>query len=268
MEFSKLQGTGNDFVVIDNRDGNFERFIGEIPIERVVRVICSRKTGVGADGLILVEDSKIADFKWRFFNSDGSTAEMCGNGARCVSRFAFEKGIVGKKMTFETLAGIIEAEVDGESVKVKLTKPYDLKLDLEVEGVKGHFINTGVPHFVSFVEDLENVDVKLLGRKIRFSSFFSPGGTNVNFAKVENGKVFVRTYERGVENETLACGTGSVACALIASKKFNLRSPIEVIVRSGESLKIYFDENLENVFLEGKVVWVFGGVLKREIFHE
>ncbi len=265
MNFSKLQGTGNDFIVIDNRKKKFEKFIGDLSVEQAVQRICQRKTGVGADGLILIESSDVADFKWQFFNSDGSTAEMCGNGARCAARFAFEKGIAPREMKFETLAGIIEAEVNGKEVKVKLTKPFDLKLNLNVEGLSGHFINTGVPHFVVFVDRIEDVNVKDVGRRIRFSEVFQPTGTNVNFVEARLDKVLVRTYERGVEDETLACGTGSVASALIAGKVFGMESPVEVVVRSGERLKVYFDEEMENVYLEGATIWVYDGILKREI---
>ncbi|WP_163327907.1 diaminopimelate epimerase [Desulfurobacterium thermolithotrophum] len=268
LRFSKLQGTGNDFVIIDNRNKEFKKFIGNLPIKRAVQKICQRKTGVGADGLILIENSEIADFKWQFFNSDGSTAEMCGNGARCAARFAFQKGIAPQKMKFETLAGIIEAEVNVSTVKVKLTKPYDLKLNLNVEGVSGHFINTGVPHFVVFVDRIEDVNVREVGRKIRFSELFQPSGTNVNFVEAQLDKIFVRTYERGVENETLACGTGSVASALISGKVFKMNSPIEVVTKSGERLKVYFDENMNDVFLEGATIWVYDGFLKREVLNE
>ena len=268
MNFSKLQGTGNDFIVIDNREKKFEKFIGELSVERAVQKICQRKMGVGADGLILIENSDVADFKWRFFNSDGSTAEMCGNGARCAARFSFEKGIAPQEMKFETLAGIIEAEVNGKEVKVKLTKPFDLRLNLSIEGLSGHFINTGVPHFVVFVDRIEDVNVKDVGRRIRFSEVFQPAGTNVNFVETRLDKVLVRTYERGVEDETLACGTGSVASALIAGKVFGMKSPVEVVVRSGERLKVYFDEEMENVYLKGATTWVYDGSLKREILDE
>lgn len=267
MKFSKLQGTGNDFILIDNRKKTFERFIGSKPVREAVGKICQRKRGIGADGLILIEGSKVADFKWQFFNSDGSTAAMCGNGSRCAARFAFENGIAKERMKFETLAGVVEAKVKRRDVKVKLTKPYDLRLNLTVEGIKGHFINTGVPHFVAFVDRLEDVNVKDVGRRIRFSELFKPIGTNVNFVEVKLDKIFVRTYERGVEDETLACGTGSVASALISAKVFNVKSPIEVVVRSGERLKVYFDEEMENVYLEGPTTWVYDGVLRRELLE-
>jgi len=265
LKFAKIQGTGNDFIVINNLSGSFEKFSESLPQEQVVRTLCSRRTGVGADGLILIEDSEVANFKWRFFNSDGSTAEMCGNGMRCVARFAYEEGIAPERMTVETEAGIVEAEVRGRDVKVKLTPPSDLKLNLSVEGLTLHFINTGVPHAVVFVNRLKEVDVENVGRKIRFSELFSPKGTNVNFAEVQLNKVLLRTYERGVEGETLACGTGAVASALVAAKVFGLKSPVEVEVSTGERLKVYFDENLKDVYLEGPTTWVYNGELKKEV---
>jgi diaminopimelate epimerase len=265
LPFSKLQGTGNDFIIVDNRKKIFEAFCKGIPEREAIKKICSRRTGVGADGLILIETSDTANFRWRFFNSDGSTAEMCGNGARCAARFAKEKGIAPDKMKFETLAGTIEAEVKDRSVKVKLSKPKDLKQNIKVCGLTGHFINTGVPHFVVFTDRVDLVNVKELGRKIRNDELFKPNGTNVNFAEVRLDRVLVRTYERGVEDETLACGTGSVASALIAAKVFNLPSPVTVETRSGELLKVYFDENFEEVFLEGETIYVYDGELKREL---
>ena len=267
LPFSKLQGTGNDFVIIDNRKDTFKRFCFPLKEEEAIRRICSRRTGVGADGLILVEKSDVAHFRWRFFNADGSAAEMCGNGARCVARFAKEKGIAPQRMEFETLAGVISAEVKGEVVKVKLTRPSDLKLNVKTSTLTGHYINTGVPHFVVFVDRIDSVDVKKVGRKIRNDELFKPAGTNVNFVEVRLDRVIVRTYERGVEDETLACGTGSVASALIAAKVFNLNSPVEVEVKSGERLRVYFDEEFKNVFLEGRTVYVYDGELRKELFE-
>ena len=270
VRFSKLQGTGNDFAVFDNRSGDFYAFVGKRSLKEAVRAICERRRSVGADGLILIEKSEIADFRWRFFNSDGSEAEMCGNGARCAARFAFERGISGRRLTFETAAGTVDAEVNGRLVKVRLPDPRDLILDMEVEGVRGHFIDTGVPHFVVFVEDVNSADVSGIGRRIRFSKRFHPKGTNVNFVSV-NGTLKVRTYERGVESETLACGTGSVASALISSVKFNLDSPVTVETRSGERLTIYFEregERFRSVYLEGITTWIYDGSLREELFEK
>jgi diaminopimelate epimerase len=270
LRFSKIQGTGNDFVIINNFGAEFETLCQRFGIEEreLVRAVCSRRTGVGADGLILVEPSQSADFKWRFFNADGSSAKMCGNGMRCVARYAFEEGIAPKKMRVETGAGIVEAEVLGRDVKVKLTPPKELQLNLKAEGLTLHFIDTGVPHAVVIVDSVELVKVDEIGRKIRNSPLFAPSGANVNFAEVRLDKVLVRTYERGVEGETLACGTGATASALIAAELFNLSSPVEVEVRSGERLKIYFDENMREVYLEGPTLWVYDGHLREEFLND
>ncbi|WP_457568356.1 diaminopimelate epimerase [Desulfurobacterium sp.] len=270
INFSKLEGTGNDFVIIDNRKGTLTECLKEKNLKKrvFVRKICDRKRGVGADGLIIINNSDTADFEWEFFNADGSTATMCGNGARCAARFAFEKGIAPRQMKFVTGAGIIGAEVNGRNVRVQMTKPHNLKLHLKInidgKEIEGAFLNTGVPHFVTFVKDIENIDVETLGRKIRFHEMFKPEGTNANFAQFKEGKLFVRTYERGVEGETLACGTGSVASAICFSRLFSSASPVTVITRSGEPLTIYFDSELKKVFLEGKTTWICDGSLKEE----
>ncbi len=272
LEFSKLEGTGNDFIIIDNCKGSISNYLKEedISIKKFVKTVCNRKKGIGADGLILIEESKKADFKWQFFNSDGSTATMCGNGARCAARYAYKKGLASENMLFETGAGIIEATVKEKTVKVLLTKPYNinfhLKAPVENKEIVGAFLNTGVPHFVVFVDDIENTDVNSLGKKIRHHRLFQPEGTNVNFAQYRNGKLYVRTYERGVEGETLACGTGSVAAAISYSKIFNTPPLVEVITRSKEKLTVCFDENFEKVYLEGNTSWICDGTIKEEIF--
>ncbi len=268
LKFAKIQGTGNDFIIINNLSGAFNEFINGVKEEAAVRVLCSRRTGVGADGLILIEGSEVADFKWRFFNSDGSRAEMCGNGMRCVARYAFEEGLAPSRMAVETDVGIVEAEVKGRNVKVKLTSPTDFKLGLEVNGLTVHFVNTGVPHAVVFVDRVDQVDVNKVGRELRFSPLFAPSGANVNFVEVRMDRIIVRTYERGVESETLACGTGAVASALISAKVFSLPSPVEVEVRSGERLKVYFDPQMREVYLEGPTLWVYDGELRKEILND
>ncbi|NPB05753.1 MAG: diaminopimelate epimerase [Aquificae bacterium] len=281
MEFTKCQGAGNDFILIDNRDGKVDRKVEELGIDlpTFVRKLCAFHTGVGADGLILIEEpeSPENDFKWRFFNADGSVAEMCGNGSRCAVRFAYEKGIVKKEhVRFETLAGVIEAWIKegGRVVKVQLTKPFGLKTDFEIPladaKLTGHFLNTGVPHVVVYREDLETFDVKKFGSQIRYHEMFAPSGTNVNFIKTLGGdRIAIRTYERGVEDETLACGTGSTAAAIIAYLKGLVKEkPVKVHTKGGEVLVVDFDENLEKVYLEGKVYKVFDGTLSFEIFEE
>ena len=200
---------------------------------------------------------------------------MCGNGSRCAVRFAYEKGIVNKEhVKFETLAGVIEAWIkeNGKVVKVQLTKPFGLKLDFEIplegETLKGNFLNTGVPHVVVYTNNLKEFDVRKYGSAIRYHKMFAPAGTNVNFIEpISDNEIAIRTYERGVEDETLACGTGSTASAIIAYLKGLVKEkPVKVHTKGGEILTIDFDENLEKVTLEGKVYKVFDGILSFEIF--
>jgi diaminopimelate epimerase len=265
IPFFKMSGSGNDFIIIDNR----QSVVPSDNLSRFAAQVCRRKMSVGADGLILVEKSESVDFKWHFFNSDGSTAEMCGNGARCVARFALLNGIAGEQMQFETLAGIIRAQVMGELAKVQMTDPLDFVLSSELES--GHetvvfsSVNTGVPHVVIEVDDLEKVDVVNIGRRVRNHAHFAPAGTNVNFmAPQSDARWAVRTYERGVEDETLACGTGITAAALVLARKNSLPSPIMLETRSGSLLKVHFKpqaQGFKEVFLEGDARIIYEGRL-------
>ncbi|MEN6440084.1 MAG: diaminopimelate epimerase [Syntrophobacter sp.] len=273
IPFMKLTGSGNDFIIIDNRTLG----IGKESGRSLTRLACRRKVSVGADGLILIENDPEADFRWVFFNADGSEAEMCGNGARCAARFAYLNGIVDKtRITFRTLAGIIEAEISGERVKVKVTQPHGIITDFSIDGLEEapylHFINTGVPHVVWFTDtedQLENVDVPARGRTLRFHPHFQPAGTNANFAFIrDTHNISIRTYERGVEAETLACGTGSIACALLASARGLAESPVRVLTRSGETLIIHFNRvsqegrtEFSDVCLEGDARVVYDAAL-------
>ena len=255
IEFYKMSGSGNDFIIIDNRN----HIVDESSLPNFVAKVCRRKMAVGSDGLILVENSETADFKWRFFNSDGSVAEMCGNGARCVARFAYLNDIAGPNMSFETLAGIVKAEIIGERAKVKMTDPIDFKREDTVELKNGlvsiSSINTGVPHVVIVKDNIDDVDVAEIGREIRYHDKYSPAGTNVNFVShIKDNTIAIRTYERGVEDETLACGTGAAASAIIMAFKMKIDSPISVLTRSGGHLNIFFKENEVrycDVYLEG-----------------
>ncbi len=206
IEFWKMNGSGNDFILIDNRDGK----VPEDEMRSLVKRVCRRRQSIGADGLIFVIDSDQYDFAWRFFNADGGEAEMCGNGGRCVARFAYLNGIAGPKMTFDTIIGPITAEVKDRNVKIRLPSPTDLRTDIALPHENGwmnaNFINTGVPHVVIQVKEIANHPVFEQGRAIRFHSMFSPEGANANFMEVHGpDSIEVRTYERGVENETLAC---------------------------------------------------------------
>jgi len=270
IPFSKMNGSGNDFILIDNRQGivNADRLGDFVPR------VCARKVSVGADGVILIEPSQRVDFRWRFFNADGSEAEMCGNGGRCAARFAAMQGIASPRLSFETLAGIIAAEVSGTRVKLQMVQPKDLALDLEVKiedrNHRLHMINTGVPHAVEFVEEVSGIAVKEWGRMIRFHPRFQPAGTNADFVQVmDRGHLKVRTYERGVEDETLACGTGAVASALIAAAKGLADSPVRIETTGGEVLNIFFQsrgDSFEDVFLEGDTRMVYEGSLWEEAY--
>lgn len=271
IAFWKASGSGNDFIIIDNRDLSLN--VGELPV--FARSVCRRKVSVGADGLLLVEPSSAANFRWRFFNADGSAAAMCGNAARCVARFAFENGIAGQTLSFETQAGIIRAEVAGDVAKVRLTDPSSLKQDIRIHLSGGECgldcIDTGVPHAVCFVASAEACDVTATGREIRRHEVFQPEGANANFALVINRhKMRVRTYERGVEDETLACGTGVVASVLAAAGRRFVDSPVDVIVQSGETLRVYFtrrDGAFSEIYLEGKVKIVYQGTLFEDAYR-
>ncbi len=268
IPFVKMSGTGNDFIIIDHR----KPLIAQEAMAEFVALVCRRKFSAGADGLILIEDSEQADFKWLFFNADGSVAEMCGNGARCAARFAYLRGIAPARMRFETLAGIIEASVSDINVSVKMTDPVDLKMHREVmvddEPVTLHSVDTGVPHAVIFVDDIMQLDVCDWGSRIRHHELFMPAGTNVNFVQEQDGAFKVRTYERGVEDETLACGTGAAASALIACLLDQVASPVEIITSGGDRLTILFDVKdggtADNVFLKGPAHVVYKGELNAE----
>ena len=265
IPFAKMQASGNDFIVIDNRLGQVSGDMTEF-----VRKVCRPHFSVGADGLILIEPSEAADFRWHYFNLDGGEVEMCGNGSRCAARFAFMKGISGRSLSFETLAGIIRAEVKDGSVKVQLTDPQEYRermvVELDDAAREASFVNTGVPHVVYFVDDVEAVDVMELGRATRYHALFAPEGANANFAKaLSRDAMLIRTYERGVEGETLACGTGATAAALAAGAKGLVDSPVSLTTRGGNVLKVYFNwdgHRFSDVFLEGDAVLVYQGVLE------
>jgi len=271
IPFMKMSGSGNDFILIDHR----KPILDEDKMKDFARKVCQRRVSVGADGLILIERSEKADFKWRFFNADGSEAEMCGNGGRCAARFAWLKGITGPSLTFETLAGILTAQVNGKRVKLEMTKPFGLKLDetILIEGKKQTLssINTGVPHAVIFLEDFKGVDVVRAGRAIRYHPHFAPAGTNANFVRVENySQLSIRTYERGVEDETLACGTGAVASALVAAFKGLVKSPVSIQTWGGEILTVYFEieaAEIKRVFFEGDVHIVYEAEMWEEAYR-
>jgi diaminopimelate epimerase len=264
LRFTKMNGAGNDFILIDNR-------AGDIRLDRrQIACLCDRHRGIGADGILMLEKaSNTADFRMRYFNADGGEAEMCGNGARCFARFANKVAEAQGRISFETPAGVISAELVGDLVMLQMTEPTDLRLNLKVavndEDKTVHFINSGVPHVVIPVPEIDDVDVRREGSAIRYHKVFSPKGTNVNFIEKRGAnKIAVRTYERGVEDETLACGTGVVASALIFAAKENTGGPITVIARGGDELQVGFeksDDQFRNVILTGPAEFVFDGII-------
>ena len=289
IPFMKFSGAGNDFIVVDNRD----RTIDPKKMSAFVAGICRRHLSVGADGLIFLEKSRKYDFRWRFYNSDGGEASFCGNGARCVARFAYLKRIAPKSMRFEGAAGVVEAEVDGEQVTVRVPEPSGVRLHVRLavasyrrrradiaaemglgqEGtvIEGHAINTGVPHFVYFVQDTATAEVIGIGRPIRYHEAFKPAGTNVNFAQVvDRHTVKIRTYERGVEDETFACGSGALASALLAALVHKVESPITVIPLSRMPLRVSFQQSGErftHLTLTGEARAVYEGQMRPEAWE-
>jgi diaminopimelate epimerase len=265
LRFTKMNGAGNDFVMLDNLAGSIQ-----LTAEQISK-ICDRHRGIGADGILLLEKATNgADFRMRYYNRDGGEAEMCGNGARCFARFA--RKVAGTKgpIRFETLAGIIGAEVKGDSVTLQMSDPTELKLNvklqLEGEDATVNFINTGVPHVVVPVSRVNMVNVQARGAAIRHHEMFSPKGTNANFLEKRGTQnIAIRTYERGVEEETLACGTGVVASALVFAATQKSNGPVSVLVRGGSELTVDFEKDgnrFRNVTLSGPAEFVFEGAIE------
>lgn len=257
-----MVASGNDFVVVDNRRGVVKNAAA------FSKRVCELHQGVGADGVLLYEKSAKADFRMRIINLDGSEAAACGNGFRCIALYAREVIKLPPKMIFESGSGLIEAAV-GQSgdVKVQLVKPriFEMSGMLEVSGHRLHyaFVDTGVPHIVIFVEGLGKIDVATIGRAVRTHAKFRPAGTNVNFVEVKSKReIMVRTYERGVENETLACGTGSTASSVVSVLKGYVATPVTVHTRGGEKLVIDLERKgtvVTKAFLQGKSQVVYRG---------
>lgn len=282
IPFWKMSGSGNDFVVVDNRR---HLLLGDYA--RWARILCHRHFGVGADGLLLLERSsnvrlstsdvarRTASFRMVYYNADGSRADMCGNGARCMAFFAQAQHAVNGSFTFLTDAYPVGAHVKGAVVKVSLADAKDYRPVVKAKvGSKTHtaaFLNTGVPHAVLFVPNLNTIDIQSLGRALRFHPAFGPKGTNVNFVqKIGSRKLRIRTYERGVEGETLACGTGVTASAIAAALRGVVQSPVQCVVAGGDTLTVEFQSHLENtrrpasqISLKGPVRVTFKGVFQK-----
>jgi len=273
-KFCKLSASGNDFILIDT----LKAVLSQNYLRKFAAKHCVRKTGIGADGLLVIEESLKADFKMRIFNSDGSEAEMCGNGARCAALWFFRRKKSKSFTEFETKAGMIEARRVKDRIKIKMPPPLNLELGISLRAagyaLTVDFVNTGVPHAVVETDNIGKVDVEKLGRAIRFHKRFAPAGANVDFMEHSGGgRIRIRTYERGVEGETLACGTGSAASAIISLNRFNTggkrnKGKINVKVKSGETLTVFFErENgaVKNYWLEGKAEMLYKGVLQDEV---
>ena len=256
INFFKYQGTGNDFVMVDDRNQQF-------PISKeLIASFCHRRFGIGADGLILLQNAEGYDFKMVYFNADGGEGSMCGNGGRCTVKFASDLGLFSGTTRFIAVDGEHEGTISGDIVKLKMsnvteTQHYD---DFD-------FLNTGSPHYITYVDQVDEVDVVGIGSEIRYGSVYGPqGGTNVNFVEIiEENHLSVRTYERGVEDETFSCGTGVTACALSSHIRKGWKSPVTVETIGG-TLEVEFEEKgggaFENVHLIGPAVKVFEGSLE------
>lgn len=263
--FAKYAGCGNDFIFFNNLQGSFSSYSRSL-----ITTLCHRQQGIGADGVIFVESSCKADFRMRIFNADGSEAEMCGNGIRCFKKFLGEIGFNKPSYKIETMQRILSVISQGDDVCVEMGNPTDLRWNLPVsyqdETYAVHSLNTGVPHVVLFVEDLNRVDLLKIGPFLRRHALFAPSGTNVNIARMISSKeLALRTYERGVEGETLACGTGVTAVALAAAYQYGLSSPLRIITRSTESLIVDFQRaqnGFSDVKLTGPAQRVFQGSVK------
>ena len=266
MQFSKYEGCGNDFLIFDNRENGF------VVSKDQITYLCNRKMGIGADGVILLENSSQADFRMRIFNADGSEAEMCGNGIRCLFKFIQELGYSEESYLIETMEKDLRVSAQDGEVSVEMANPYDIRWNQHLlvgdTSYLVHSMNTGVPHAVIFSDCLQELDVNQLAPPIRCHASFQPKGSNVNFASIQtNGIVKVRTFERGVEAETLACGTGATATAIIAARLYGLEQPIKVQTASDKILKVQFVEDnqqIHQVTLAGPANFIFRGEITLE----
>jgi diaminopimelate epimerase len=253
--FNKYQGAGNDFIIIDNRNGIFNPYDSNL-----INKLCDRRFGIGADGLILIYGSLRYDFEMKYFNSDGFEGTMCGNGGRCSADFAIRSGIAGKKLAFKAIDGVHKAESDKGIIKLQMN---DLKDPSLING--SYFINTGSPHYVLFKKDVKNIDVNTEGKKYRWAEEFAPGGTNVNFVEIENEGIYVRTFERGVEEETLSCGTGVTASAIASVLTGHFDTNTVSVKTKGGNLAVSFNisgNSISDIWLSGPATFVFSGEIE------
>ena len=258
LECFKYQGTGNDFVLIDNRNQDV------LLTTENIKWLCDRRFGIGADGLMLLEFQEGVDFKMVYYNSDGNESSMCGNGGRCITAFAKRLGIIENSAKFMAIDGVHESKIEDEFVSLKMNEVKQIET-----GENYYYLNTGSPHYVKFVDDIDNFDVFTEGKKIRYNDRFKEEGTNVNFIQKTEHELVVRTYERGVENETLSCGTGVTAAALVAALTGNSTTKNNCSIKTlGGNLNVTFEKVLEsnfyNIWLEGSAVFVFKTRIKIE----
>lgn len=263
FEFTKMHGTGNDFILVNNFDNKYKNWSPDF-----VKSICKRHTGIGADGLLVLERSNEADFNMRFFNSDGYESDMCANGSRCICKFAYDLEIVKNEFIFRANDGLHKAFIiNKKMVKVQVnfhgsksaTIPKD-KLNLP-DGIRyKDFLNTGVPHLILECDNIDQLNVDQLGKYLRYHQVFAPEGTNVNFVEIlDENQLKVRTYERGVEEETLSCGSGVTASAITFAQDQGIESQFYDINTTGGDLKVYLLENYKSIYLEGPVTQVYKG---------
>lgn len=265
IPFSKYSGCGNDFILIDNRQKIFE-----VHNPEDIARLCDRRLGIGADGVILLEHSFAADFRMRIYNADGSEAEMCGNGIRCIARFLHELSIPTDSFLIETMHQKVHVSLSENMVSVNMPNPTQLNyfkpIIVEESSFIVHHLDTGVPHSVLFVDNIEDESLMRIAPKIRYHSYFKPKGTNVNFALLtQSDEIIIRTYERGVEGETLACGTGAVAVAIVAAVVYNLKSPLSIRTRSKDILQISFvgtQPMPTNIVMKGPAIKIYQGTFK------
>lgn len=261
LKFTKMAAAGNDFIVLDNRMSGIGR---RVSLSGLAQSLCQRRTGVGADGILVLEKSRRADFKMRIINADGSEAEMCGNGLRCAAMRAYKNK---RSLKIEAVAGIYEAEITGKDrVKIKMEDPKDMRLDIDIKVNEKHlsvnYVDSGVPHTVIFVHGLDDIDVDSIGRAVRYHGEFGRRGTNVDFVEIrDSGNIRMRTYERGVEGETLACGTGAMASGIISNRRQGTGDKVNVHTKGGV-LRVYLknkNEKITDVYLEGGAKVVYAG---------
>jgi diaminopimelate epimerase len=256
VDFVKYHGTGNDFILIDDRDNHFPQRI------EIIRYLCDRRFGIGADGLILLQKRKGYDFEMIYFNSDGKISTMCGNGGRCMIAFADELSLYSGETEFLASDGAHRGLILSKAGSSNIVKLGMREIPGLLKFREDYFIDTGSPHVVRFVENADDLDVIKEGRIIRYHPDFGNEGTNVNFAEIRKNKLYIRSYERGVEDETLSCGTGITAAALaFADRQGVLEGPVNILSKGG-SLKVYFKrtgQSFRDIWLEGPAVRVFDG---------